>query len=64
MEKVFYFFCKKKQKGYLDVISKKLKFKGNLDEAQKLKLKEIAAKCPVHKTLQTEVIIETDLIVD
>ncbi len=52
------------KKGYLDVISKKLKFTGNLDEAQMLRLKEIAAKCPVHRTLQSEVIIETDLIIN
>lgn len=52
------------QKGYLDVISKKLKFTGDLDETQRLKLKEIAAKCPVHRTLQREVIIETELIIN
>ena len=48
--------------GYLDHMSKKLKFVGNLDEKQKTRLKEIASKCPVHKTLQSEVIIETELI--
>jgi putative redox protein len=48
--------------GYLDHMSKKLKFVGNLDEKQKIRLKEIASKCPVHKTLQSEVIIETELI--
>ena len=48
--------------GYLDHLSKKLKFVGNLDEKQKTRLKEIASKCPVHKTLQSEVIIETELI--
>ncbi|MFC5045253.1 alpha/beta fold hydrolase [Aquimarina hainanensis] len=49
------------QAGYLDHIAKKLKFIGNLDEQQQQKLKEIASKCPVHKTLQKEVIIETDI---
>jgi len=48
--------------GYLDHMSKKLKFVGNLDEKQKARLKEIASKCPVHKTLQSEVIIETELV--
>jgi len=48
--------------GYLDHISKKLKFVGKLDEKQKTRLQEIASKCPVHKTLQSEVIIETELI--
>ncbi|MEL4307010.1 bifunctional alpha/beta hydrolase/OsmC family protein [Joostella sp. CR20] len=46
--------------GRIDHISKKLKFVGNLDESQKSKLKEIASKCPVHRTLQSDVIIETE----
>jgi putative redox protein len=47
---------------YLDNIQKKLKFEGNLDEKQKKRLKEIASKCPVHKTLLSEVQIDTELI--
>ena len=46
----------------IDHLQKKLKFVGNLDEKQKTRLKEIASRCPVHKTLQSEVIIETELI--
>ena len=46
----------------LDHLQKKLKFIGNLNDAQKLRLKEIASKCPVHKTLITQTIIETELI--
>ena len=46
----------------IDHLQKRLKFVGNLDEKQKLRLKEIASKCPVHKTLQNKVIIETELI--
>ena len=46
----------------LDFISKKLKFVGDLDDKQKEKLKEIASKCPVHKTLASEVIFETSII--
>ena len=46
----------------IDHLQKRLKFVGNLDEKQKSRLKEIASRCPVHKTLQTEVIIETELI--
>ena len=45
-----------------DHLQKKLKFVGNLDDKQKQRLKEIAAKCPVHKTLQSEVIIDTELV--
>ena len=45
-----------------DHLQKKLKFIGNLDEKQKQRLKEIAAKCPVHKTLQSKIIIETAIV--
>ncbi|MCF8713505.1 OsmC family protein [Joostella atrarenae] len=48
--------------GKIDHLSKKLKFIGNLDDTQRKKLKEIASKCPVHRTLQSEVIIETEEI--
>lgn len=47
---------------YLDYISKKLKFVGDLNEKQKQRLKEIASKCPVHKTIASEVIFDTNLI--
>lgn len=46
----------------MDHLLKKLTFIGNLDESQRQRLKEIASKCPVHKTLQSEVIIDTELI--
>ena len=45
-----------------DHLNKKLKFVGNLDEKQIKRLKEIASKCPVHKTLQSDIIIETELV--
>lgn len=47
---------------YLDHISKKLKFVGNLDATQKERLKEIASRCPVHRTIASEVIFETEII--
>ncbi|UNY99902.1 alpha/beta fold hydrolase [Zhouia spongiae] len=50
--------------GRIDYISKKLKFTGDLDAAQRMKLKEIAAKCPVHRTLQSDVVIETEEVND
>ncbi|CDF80737.1 OsmC family protein [Formosa agariphila KMM 3901] len=45
--------------GQIDYLKKTLKFVGNLDDKQKTRLKEIASKCPVHKTLVTDTIIET-----
>ncbi|WP_296311159.1 bifunctional alpha/beta hydrolase/OsmC family protein [Winogradskyella sp. UBA3174] len=47
---------------YLDHINKKLKFVGNLDTSQKERLKEIASRCPVHKTVASEVIFETQIL--
>tara|TARA_R110000787_G_scaffold70646_9_gene157083 strand:+ start:17213 stop:18433 length:1221 start_codon:yes stop_codon:yes gene_type:complete len=48
--------------GYLDHMSKKLKFVGNLDVKQKQRLKEIASRCPVHRTLEKGTIFETSVI--
>ncbi len=50
--------------GYLDHISKKLKFVGNLDTSQKQRLKEIASRCPVHKTIASEVVFNTIVLED
>lgn len=48
--------------GKLDFIRKKLKLVGNLSEEQIIKLKEIASKCPVHKTVAGKVYFETELV--
>jgi uncharacterized OsmC-like protein len=49
------------QEGYLDKITKDLTFIGPLDAEQRLRLAEISERCPVHRTLQREVIIEQRL---
>lgn len=49
---------------YLDYISKKLKFLGNLDTEQKERLKEVASRCPVHKTIASQVEFQTQIIED
>jgi putative redox protein len=46
----------------LDFITKKLKFVGNLTDEQKQRLKEIAAKCPVHRTLESNVVFESEVV--
>ncbi|MGV6832692.1 MAG: bifunctional alpha/beta hydrolase/OsmC family protein [bacterium] len=46
----------------IDHLQKKLKFVGNLDEKQINRLKEIASKCPVHRTLQSDVLIDTEVV--
>ncbi|MCZ6754427.1 MAG: bifunctional alpha/beta hydrolase/OsmC family protein [Gemmatimonadetes bacterium] len=45
--------------GYVDRIERELTFLGPLDETQRKRLLEIADKCPVHKTLHSEVVIDT-----
>ena len=47
--------------GMLDQIHSEVHLTGNLDEAQRQRLLEIAAKCPVHRTLTSEVKIRTTL---
>jgi len=46
----------------IDFMTKKLKFVGNLTDEQKQRLKEIAAKCPVHKTLEGIVVFESEVV--
>src|SRR5437867_7993914 len=43
------------KKGMLDRIDVELELTGSLSEAQRAKLMEIAAKCPVHRTLTSEI---------
>lgn len=46
----------------IDYMDKKLKLIGNLDVKQKERLKEIASKCPVHKTLANNVVFNTIIL--
>jgi putative redox protein len=45
--------------GKLDRIERDIELVGALDEAQRARLLEIAGKCPVHRTLTSEVVIVT-----
>ncbi len=45
-----------------DHFTKKIKLVGNLDEKQRTRLLEIAAKCPVHKTLANKAYFESSLL--
>ena len=49
------------QEGRIDRIDREVDLEGGLDEAQRAKLLEIANKCPVHRTLHSEVWIPTRL---
>lgn len=47
--------------GKLDHISRDLHFSGDLTDEQRAKLLEIADKCPVHRTLHSEIVEESRL---
>ena len=45
--------------GRIDQLSREITLTGPLDEAQRARLMEMAARCPVHRTLESEVRIVT-----
>ena len=47
--------------GKIDTFYRELSFEGDLTDAQQQRLLEIADKCPVHKTLHSEVKVRTKL---
>ena len=47
--------------GKIDHIDRTLAFEGDLDDEQRARLLEIADKCPVHRTLHSEVEIVSAL---
>jgi uncharacterized OsmC-like protein len=53
--------CETRQ-GMLDRIERDLRFEGPLSTEQRSRLLEIANKCPVHRTLTSEISIQTNLL--
>ena len=53
--------CETKQ-GMLDVIEREISLIGTLSEEQRSRLRDIADRCPVHRTLTSEIKIRTRLI--
>jgi putative redox protein len=47
--------------GKIDRIAREITLEGDLDDQARAKLVEIADKCPVHRTLHGEILIETTL---
>ncbi|HEX7271051.1 MAG TPA: alpha/beta fold hydrolase [Casimicrobiaceae bacterium] len=52
--------CETKE-GRIDRIERLIELEGDLDDAQRARLLEIADRCPVHQTLHSEVLIPTRL---
>lgn len=53
--------CETKE-GKIDRIEREIHFVGNLDEEQQKRLLQIADKCPVHRTLESEIDIQTKAV--
>ena len=53
--------CETKE-GKVDRIEREIHLDGSLTEEQRIKLMEIADKCPVHQTLTSEINIKTRAI--
>jgi putative redox protein len=49
--------CVRGADGYAHRIERSVTIEGDLDEAQRARLQEIAHKCPVHKMLTSEIVI-------
>ncbi len=47
--------------GYIHQIQRRIKLQGPLTDEHRARLLEIADKCPVHKTLTSEIKIRTNL---
>jgi len=52
--------CERKA-GMLDVIDREISLSGKLSEEQRAQLRDIADRCPVHRTLTSEIKIRTRL---
>ena len=53
--------CQTKE-GRIDRIERRISLTGELDDEQRARLLEIAARCPVHKTLTSEISIKDSLV--
>ncbi|GAB4311683.1 MAG: bifunctional alpha/beta hydrolase/OsmC family protein [Bacteroidales bacterium] len=54
--------CEDSTSAKIDLFTRVIELKGNLDKQQRQRLLEIANKCPVHKTLRSETAIKTELL--
>jgi putative redox protein len=50
--------------GSLDRLSRTITLTGTLDAATRARMVEIADRCPVHRTLHSEIVVETHLVED
>lgn len=48
--------------GKIDRFERRITLTGNLTDEQRIRLLEIADRCPVHRTLEGEIEIKTELV--
>lgn len=51
--------CADREGGQLEILRREISLTGSLDDAQRARLMEIADRCPVHRTLEADLRIET-----
>lgn len=51
-----------KQQGRVDVFTRQISIEGELTTAQRERMLQIADRCPVHKTLENEIKIDSELV--
>jgi len=49
--------CAQNSEGYIHRIERAVSFKGDLTDEQRERLQEISHKCPVHRTLSSQIVI-------
>lgn len=54
--------CESDPDAKVDIIEAEISFEGNLDDDQRKRLAEISDRCPVHRTLTSEVKIRTEMV--
>jgi uncharacterized OsmC-like protein/alpha/beta superfamily hydrolase len=52
--------CETKE-GRLDQVERQIELAGSLDDQQRARLLQVANRCPVHRTLKSEIVIKTEL---
>ncbi len=53
--------CETEAEGKIDLIEREIELTGGLDDSQKKRLTEIANRCPVHRTLEGDIVIKSTL---